>query len=560
MTGNKYEDNMTEHEVMPHLPTSGQILGALVGKLGIRPETLRDRTARRYYAADLKHLVKDSTREEIIGNIAEVLTDSGFVAPQEVREDNYALAPTLASMLQWHADNWDLVRSFMRRRTMPVLSSNLSEVWQAYVRLASIDLALRVAAHLHIAGASPEALNFLGYANRMGRGDYLNHKRQQAGLTLEDLAEEVGVDNHTVDGWMYDGTRPSNDNLTKTATVLAGRIEGSTSPNVALELHALYWVSDIADLLAEHMDSDAVEEAIGRLQKYALATYHLIDEFVPPARRAKDLIVLADLGTGARVANPLLAALIEQETDGEWQKDLVPFGLDWVFRILSANLNARLAGEDDLTKKPIGPSLDEADADNPEAYAHYRLSLELKMQGNPPEAAAELEKAIQLDPLNAMYHYALGSMKTGAAMWTGRTTLVDEGLDELRVAAALNPNWILPWTEIGSTLHHTGRSAEAVTHLRNVTPECGPLDSEYHSTLGAAYWKVGKLAEALSAFEASLKLDPEETSTLLAASELALLLGVKEKHRKYLRRAKHFGVEEDSLKVWELLREFGQED
>ena len=207
---------MTEHEVMPHLPTSGQILGALVGKLGIRPETLRDRTARRYYAADQKHLVKDSTREEIIGNIAEVLTDSGFVAPQEVREDNYALAPTLATTLQWHADNWDLVRSFIRRRTMKVLPGNLPKVWEAYLRLVSIDLALRVAAHLHLAGSSPAALDILGSATRKARGDYLNKRRLQAGLTLEDLAEEVGVYDHTVDGWMYAGTRPSSDNLTKT--------------------------------------------------------------------------------------------------------------------------------------------------------------------------------------------------------------------------------------------------------------------------------------------------------------------------------------------------------
>ena len=128
------------------------------------------------------------------------------------------------------------------------------------------------------------------------------------------------------------------------------------------------------------------------------------------------------------------------------------------------------------------------------------------------------------------------------------------------MAVALERNWILPWTEIGTTLHYTGRSEEAVEHLTNVGPECGPLDSNYHSALGAAYWKVGKLAEALTAFEASLELDPEETSALLAASELALLVGDNQKHRKYMRMAKHFGAEEDTLKLWEVLREFGQED
>ena len=547
---------MTEHEVMPHLPTRGQILGALVTRLGIEHDVLQSRTARRYFAADPEQIVKDSTREEIIGAIAEVLTDTGFISSSQVREDDYELGPSLASMLQWNADNWDLVRSFMRRRTMRVLPSHLHKVWEAYVRLAVVDLSLRVAAHLHLAGSSPGALDFLGYASRPCRGDYLNRKRRQAGLTLEDLAQEAEVDDDTVDGWMYRGARPTGANLTRTAIVLAARIKGSNASDIAIELRALYWVSDVAGLLAEHIGAKAVDEAVGRLHKYAVAAYDIIEDQIPEA----DLTVLSDLGGGARVAPSLLTALIEQEQDDEWRADLLPFGIDWVLRVLSANLHAHLAGEEDLTRSPDRPSPDDGDAGNPEAYAHYRLALELKMQGNPPEAAAELEKAIQLDPLDARYHYELGSMKTGAAMWTGRTSLVDEGLDELRLAVALDPKWILPWTEIGSTLHFTGRSEEALDHLRNVSPDCGPLDSNYHSTLGAAYWKVGKVPEALNAFEASLELDPEEISALLAASELALLIGDNKKYRDHLKMAKHFGAEEDTLKGWEQLREFGQED
>ena len=551
---------MTEREVLPELPTSGQILGALVGRLGIKHQALRDRTARRYFSADPERLVKDSSRDKIIEAIAEVLTDSGFVSSQQVREDNFALGPTLASMLLWQADNWDLVRSFMRRRTMRVLPSSLPKVWETYVRLASIDLALRVAAHQHLAGSSPAALDFLVSGTRGGRGDFLNRKRQQAGLTLEDFAEEVAVDDHTVDGWMYHGARPSNDNLTKTAEVLADKIEGSNASDIELELRSLYWVSDVAGMLAEHIGDEAVEDAIGRLHKYAEAVYRIIEDRFPAEARAEELAVLADMGVGARNANPLLAALIEMETDDKWREDLQSTGLDWVLRILSANLHAHLAGEDDLIKKSDVASLDDGDAENPEAYSHYRLSLQLKVQGHPREAVAELEKAIRLAPLDPRYHHAMGSMKTGGAMWTGRTPFVDEGLNSLWMAVALEPNWILPWTEIGTTLHYTGRSEEAVEHLRNVGPECGPLDSDYHSALGAAYWKVGKLVEALTAFEASLELDPEETSALLAASELALLVGDNQKHRKYMRRAKHFGAEADTLKFWELLREFGQED
>ena len=504
--------------------------------------------------------MKDSTREKIIAAIAEVLTDSGFVSSQQVSEDSFKSAPTLASTLEWHMDNWDMLRSFIRRRTMRVLPSNLPKVWEAYIRLVVVDLALRLAAYLHLAGSSPAGLDFRGSAYRTVRGDYLNKRRRQSGLTLEDLAEKVGVDNHTVDAWMYDGSRPSNDNLAKAVSVLAEKIEGSSTSGLVLELRALYWVSDIAEILAEHAGVEAVEDALGRRHKYAAATHHIIEDQFPAESRAADLTALADLGVGARLAIPVLSVLTEQEPDAEWREDLRPMGVDWVLRVLSANMNAHLSGEDDLINRTDGLSLDDGGVGNPEAYSHYRRSLELKMQGNLPEAVAELEMAIRLAPLDARYHYAMGSMKTGGVIWTGRTPLVDEGLNALWMAATLEPNWILPWSEIGLTLHRTGRSAEAVEHLRNVNPDCGPLDANYHSTLGAAYWKIGQLTEALSAFEASLELDPEETSDLLAASEIALLLGDHERHRRYLRRARHFGAEEDALKFWELLRKLGQEE
>ena len=139
MIGKDREDIMPEREVTPRLPTSGQIIGALVARLGIRHSVLQSRTARRYFSADPEYLMKDSSRSEIIEAIAEVLTGSGFIASPQTKEDNYELAPAFAAMLRWHADHWDLFRSFLRRRTISVMPSHLPKVWEAYVRLAVID-------------------------------------------------------------------------------------------------------------------------------------------------------------------------------------------------------------------------------------------------------------------------------------------------------------------------------------------------------------------------------------------------------------------------------------
>ena len=560
MIGDEHEDNMKEREVTPRLPTSGQIIGALVTRLSIRYPVLQSRTARRYFSADPERLVKDSSRSEIIEAIAEVLTGSGFIASPQTKEANYELAPALASMLRWHADNWDLFRSFLRRRTMSVMPSHLPKVWEAYVRLAVIDLALRVAAHLNLAGSSPAALDFLGWASVGARGDFLNRKREQTPLSLEDFAEKVGVTDNTVDGWMYHGARPSNDNLAQIAEVLTDHIEGSNVTGIALELRALYWVSDVAALLADHIGIKAVDEAVGRLRRYAEATYRIIDDQFPAEDRQEVLTVLADLGVNTRFSESLLAALVEQEPDAEWREDLRSTGMAWVRRVLSVNQSVRLAEVDDLIEKTEGRLLEDWDVSNPEAYAHYRRSLELRMQGKLHEALAEVETAARLDPLDPANHFTLGSVKTGIGVERGDMALVNEGMDALWLTVALDPKWILPWTEIGSTLHHTDRPAEAVKHLRGVKSECGPLDSHYHSTLGSAYWKLGQLSEALAAFEAAIELDPEETSALLAASEIALLIGDGKKHRRYSRLAQHFGADEGTFQIWELLREFGQKD
>ena len=558
MTGEESEERIIESTVMPRFPTSGQIMGNLIVKLGLKHPVLRSRTARRYFAADLEHMVKDSTKEKIIEAFAEVLTDSGLIVSSDAMEGESNRKPGLARTLQWHADHWDLVRSFVRRRTMAVPEEDIPKVWEAYVRLAVIDLAIRVAAQLHLSGSSPDSLDLLAYASRADRGDFLNQKRQRSGLTLEDLAQMVDVDDHTVDGWMYHGARPSNDNLYSLARVLADNIDEANAPGIRLELQALYWISDVAELLAEHIGYKSVHDVIRQLRRFAEETYHIMEDHLPVRDRISDLTVLADLGVGARLAHPLLSTLIEREEDDEWREDLRSTGIDWIRRVVSVNLRVHLPEADHLVEKKDGRIIEDQDAGDFEAYVHYRRFQELRVQGKLQEALAEAQLAVRCAPLNPTIHYALGSLKASVGTWRHDVTLVKDGLDALWKAVTLEPDWLLPWTEIGETLQRNGMPSEAVEHLRNVNPKCGPLDSHYHSVLGAAYWKLEKLPEALKEFEASLELDAEETSALLAASELALLLGDHEKHKRYFRRARHFGADEGTLEIWGLLRELGK--
>ena len=182
-----------------------------------------------------------------------------------------------------------------------------------------------------------------------------------------------------------------------------------------------------------------MDTAIGRLHQYAGAAYRIIEDQFPAKDRTAILALLADLGVGARVANPLLRALSQLEPDEEWRADLRPMGIDWVRRVLSANLSAHLADLEDLIQKTGGRLLEDWDVSNPEAYAHYRRSMELQMQGKLHEAVAEVEKAAQLDPLDPANHFTLGSVKASLGIGRNDAGLVSQGLNALWLAVALDP-------------------------------------------------------------------------------------------------------------------------
>ena len=541
-----------EREVKPQLPTSGQILGALVAKLGVKHSTLQSRTARRFFAGDTDHLVKDTTRMEIIEAIAEVLNEYGLIPSVDDDRPGSALAATL----DWHAEHWDLLRSHLGQRMMAVLPSHLPMVWESYLRLAVIDLAIRLAAHLHLAGSSPAALTLLGFTDRRGRGNYLNQKREESGLSLDEFSERVGVSVNAVDGWMYSGARPLNDNLVSIADVLADSA-GADSAGLERELRALYWISDVAELLVEHIGEEAVVEAMSRLRRYAGLAFDVIADRVRVEGRAEMLRALADRGVSARDAGPLLAALRAQESDAEWREDLrCRGGMSWIRRVLSGNLQVHMDEVDDAIARTDGGLLKQWDVSNPEAYAHYRRSHELQVQGDMAGAMAEVELAARLDPLDPVNHFTIGSARTHFGFINGDAVMFQEGVDALWLAATLDPHWILPWTEIGMTLLMRGEPEAALLHLRNLSAECEEPDANYHRSVGAVLSNLNRLPEALAAYEAALELDPEARSTLLAASELAALVGDRVKQRRYNQLAHHFGLTRDADEVLAFLRSF----
>ena len=120
-------------------------------------------------------------------------------------------------------------------------------------------------------------------------------------------------------------------------------------------------------------------------------------------------------------------------------------------------------------------------------------------------------------------------------------------------AVTLDPNWVLPWTEIGWILVNTGRAREAVEHLRAVGPECGPLDSRYYAALGVALRESGDFPGSLAAFESSLKLSRDDKSVAVGAAGAALLAGDKVSFNRYRRAVRHLGASDELDRDVELI-------
>ena len=539
-------------EVSPQLPTSGQILGFLVKNLGLYDYRLRSKTARRFFSGRLDDIVKDSSRSEIIEAISEALAELGFQADFRTSEEPSASA--LAPIIDWHAVHWDRTRTFLLPRMSRVYSSNLTHVWQTYLRLSVIDLAFRVAAYLRLTDRPQTTLDFLEWTSVDGRCAYLNEKRRRAKITLFSFAESMGMSQNSVEGWVYRGVRPSDENLAKIAAALSSTDDPDEREWMLRDLRLLYWIGDIVGILGKHIGTDAVGDTISHLHKYATHVYRSIEEESVVQLDPTSLAELVTQGSRSTVALPLLTELIREESDGEWREDLSAAGSDWIGRVLSVNFQVHRAEEDALIEDTDGQVLKRWDIGNPQAYEHYRRSHELQMQGRIYEAVAELVKAIQLDPLDPANHFTLGSVKGDIGMRNGDEVLVNEGLDSCWMAVSLDPSWILPWTEIGWLLLGSDMTKEAVEHLQGVRPECRPLDSNYYNALGYAHGFWGELDESLAAFESSLELNPDDPRIAADAAVTALQVGDTLKSNRYLKMARHLGISRELERSLDLVK------
>ena len=563
---------MTRREVKPILPTSGRILGTVIRKLQVSNDGLGSKNAQRYFRGSQGSLVKDSSKREIFKAIAELLISIGVIPVAEDGSQDEVAIDRISEVIEFQAMRWDRFRDFVLPRMNLVEQDHLGLVWKAYLRLAAIDLAVRASAYLYIMRSQkgPGPTFNLIWSDPTKRGDYLNQMRETAGFTLEEFAEAVQVSDNTVDGWIYNDVRPRDKHVVEIVEALLSRtpvdedvaedqitevIERVTEI-LTNELRIFYWWSEIVDLLIAYVGRDSALDISRHMRKYAMQARMVLESMPESQEYAFAVMDMLFYGSRQSLAQAIIQTLETYEKDEEWKEDLRHVSEDWVGRVLPIILEVNNSEVDALIESTNGRLLKDWDVNDPKAFYHYRKSMELQVQSRIKEAIAEVEIAAQLDPTDPVYHFTLGSVIGGLGAKNGDNSEIQRGLDKCWIANCLDPNWILPWAEIGFILHNAGRSQEALDHLLSVSEDCGPLDARYYGALGAAQRELGAingdlelLKDALTSFEEGFSLDKDSQAMAIAAAATAHMAGNKTKYRKYLRIARHLGASTDEVEL-----------
>jgi spermidine synthase len=144
---------------------------------------------------------------------------------------------------------------------------------------------------------------------------------------------------------------------------------------------------------------------------------------------------------------------------------------------------------------------------------HNTLGIALAARGKIPEAIAEFDEALRLDPDSGMTHWHVGAALAAVGAR-------EEAIAHLRRAVQLDPGNGEAQYDLARMLVEARQPADAAEHFR-VALRLMPNSAEAHTGLGLALALQNKVDEAIDQFQLALTLDPESAD---ARRNLAIAL------------------------------------
>ena len=560
-------------------PLSGQIIGSIVRELRLPGDVLTSKTALRYFKGQR---VKDDSKHEIFNAIATALVDSGIIPTMPFLDGSeFPREKAFSFGLACYADQWDNLVGYMRSASAPVDRPDLAAV--SYLRLATIDLALRFSAALWLAELPAPGEETPLWAEERGGAKYLRQLLDQCGATRptrDQLAEQLEVSYTTVDNWLDSNIRPSRINTDRLAVELSGCIADCDAQTLKSRMHRHFALCSLGDLLATHLGRDTVIDlatALVRFTSRNLTGLRLFSKLPPDEAAMRQFFILL-FGSQFPSTEYLLKHLWRRESSKVWRTDLMAAPKPWHLRLTHiarhlgghAEVVQRMQIEygipENISKELLEQSLIDIQSDLTRPDVVHPSKLEgmtvvrikgdakysagnrmiqydqARSEGDLGTAIIHVARAVELQPENAEYHFHLGAT-------LGMAGDIEAGIQECWIASQLAPDYELPLVEVGIILLNAGRNEEAHKHLENVAMGRDTLSAHLAFNLGIARMRVGDPSRALIALEQTIAEVPDNALALDAAAHCAFLIGHKVRGRSLAKEASRLG-EYDTYRAW----------
>ena len=548
---------------------SGRIIGVVVKALNLDHGVLNERTAKRFFAGES---VNEHNRAEILNALGQALIERGFVPiPPILSERDISMSEIVAEIIENASSRWDGLLARIQSRSTPI--KDYEQAVDQFLRFVVIDLSLRVFALARLAGIELQPVSETPlWAQENGGGKLLRSLTESAGLTRDQLAARLEVSYTSVDNWLDGKNRPTPENISVLADVLAGVITNSDARKLEQQIQRQFTLAHIADLLVPFIVRDKVGEMSSALMRFARLITEDVKSMERPPLEEDPRGELAALcfGTDHFATPVLLENLADSIPDEDWKKDILRATVDWNIQF------ERVAAQTGGGRTAAGLSQDVTEVFNrrgidgeisgyvdPAQEAISQLGTDTfnneywRIDANPINSlvrnldyGVSRRRAIVRDfPTSPDAHAQLGSYLGMAGKWLGRRDLIDEGILECKIAANLLPNWDNPAVEPGIILINIGEYEEALQELMRAKETLQEETPHLMFNMGYALMMLSKSQEALEHFEDALAVNPNYALALRYAASCAFELGKKQKGIRYAKKARRFG-EPAAYKEW----------
>ena len=546
------EGSKSEYKTIPY---SGQIIGALIEALDIKDEILTGKTAKRYYSGIT---ISEYNLRQIYVTLGKRLVDLGIVPiPPLFEQYGVSMANITTASIARLAKKWDSLCATIQSRSGRI--QDYAQAIEGFCRLMVIDLSLRIVSWLRLAKLPPPEPKTPQWAEENGAGKMLRGLLFQANISRDQFSAWAEVSHISIDNWFDGKIRPTPSHIEIMADAFSKLIPDTNKYILQVQFQRQFTMAYLADIPAKNIGREAVLELVAALYRFIwLISEDLNTQDRPPIEDVAGLeFELLRHGTDEPHSHTLLRNLALVEIDPKWKKEILASTTGWGLRFeeiagytslpgASAGLaqelpeEARKAGFNDGTEEDL-KRLREASLLQAQDYTRI-TSGDLRMLFDVLNGGINDRRLIvKRHPLSPQPHMELGSFLGMVGKYLRNREMINEGINECKIAAALCKDWDTPLVEPGIILINVGRYDEALAELESATKKLPAITPHLAFNRGYALMQTHRYEPALVDFEFVIKMRPNYAPALDFAAHCAFIIGDQERGIKYAKEARKYG-------------------